>query len=225
MQSSLRYLRGKRLEALLAAVVGILLFLWHFPLLPGLSIWFALVFILSVYDVGLTRRWARQTYAFAKTYRLEIAFLCLAIGFLALWKFPGLFPVLAFFGCVLIVLGVNDNRLKRAAQKDFADILRRPLLGITVIVFSLLLLIWHVAFMAVLFFAIFSSFLLYDWDNRILAFCALFFLTACPFLLVFKQENLAETAAECAFFFLVVTVALQIIEFKRRPGKSKDEGV
>jgi len=51
---------------------------------------------------------------------------------------------------------------------------------------------------------------------------ALIFLTMCPFLLIFKQEAIAEKAAIWAYMFLVVGVIQQLIEFKKEPKNLRD---
>ncbi|MFA5644684.1 MAG: hypothetical protein WC928_04160 [Patescibacteria group bacterium] len=52
-------------------------------------------------------------------------------------------------------------------------------------------------------------------DSRYSAAAALIFLAACPFLLIFKKDALAENAAIYAYYFLVITVLTQIIELYR----------
>jgi hypothetical protein len=61
---------------------------------------------------------------------------------------------------------------------------------------------------------LFLTFLAYGWENRIIAALALLSLIVCPILLTFKKEVLAEQMAVYAFFFLVMTVILQIIDYK-----------
>jgi uncharacterized membrane protein len=66
-------------------------------------------------------------------------------------------------------------------------------------------------------------FLVYEWENRIIAFLALVSLASCPVLLSFKKDALAETMAVYAYFFLVMTVVLQIVEYKRHPNRFPDD--
>ena len=56
--------------------------------------------------------------------------------------------------------------------------------------------------------------------SRIAAGLALFFLASCPVLLALKNENLAETFAIYAYYFLVITVVGEIFSLKR--GNSSD---
>ena len=69
---------------------------------------------------------------------------------------------------------------------------------------------------ALLWFA-FVLFLLYDFDNRFLGAVAILCLTACPVLLALYMDDVAEQVAVYAFFFLVMTVVLQLVDLKRHP--------
>jgi len=55
--------------------------------------------------------------------------------------------------------------------------------------------------------------LFYAWDSRIVAGVVLAFLISCPILLIFERENIAEQMAIYAYYFLVMTVVLQIKEY------------
>lgn len=70
---------------------------------------------------------------------------------------------------------------------------------------------------------LFGLFLVYEWENRVFGVAALLCLVACPVLLATKQDALAEQIAVYAYFFLVMTVALQLIEFKRHPERFPEE--
>lgn len=65
---------------------------------------------------------------------------------------------------------------------------------------------------------LFLLFLVYEWENRIIGVLALLALAACPALLSLGQNARAETMAVYAYYFLVMTVALQIAEYKRHPS-------
>ncbi|HZJ41004.1 MAG TPA: hypothetical protein VFD16_01935, partial [Candidatus Saccharimonadales bacterium] len=52
-------------------------------------------------------------------------------------------------------------------------------------------------------------------NSRYSAVAALIFLAACPFLLIFKKDVLAESSAIYAYYFLVITVLTQIRELKK----------
>ena len=51
--------------------------------------------------------------------------------------------------------------------------------------------------------------------SSIAASFALFFLASCPILLIFKNNDLAETFAIYAYYFLVITVANEILSLNR----------
>jgi hypothetical protein len=69
------------------------------------------------------------------------------------------------------------------------------------------------------FWTIFVAFWRFRWDARAVGVCALVCLVTCPILLSTNHDVLAETMAVCAYFFLVITVTLQIIELKRHEQK------
>ncbi|MEK6800968.1 MAG: hypothetical protein AABY05_03470 [Nanoarchaeota archaeon] len=57
-------------------------------------------------------------------------------------------------------------------------------------------------------------------DSRFLIFPALLLLITLPFLLLFKQQAIAETIAVYVYYFLVVGVILQIIEHFKKTENS-----
>lgn len=73
----------------------------------------------------------------------------------------------------------------------------------------------YVNVVSALLWALFLAFLIYRWDNRILGAMAILLLVACPILLALSQQAWAEQVAVWAYFLLVMTVVLQIVEFKR----------
>ena len=74
-----------------------------------------------------------------------------------------------------------------------------------------------------LFWSLFLTFLFFGWDNRVMGSFAILALTACPILLSLEQPALAEQMAVYAYYLLVITVVLQIIEFKRHPEQFGEE--
>ncbi|MCG2809547.1 MAG: hypothetical protein L6275_04395 [Candidatus Portnoybacteria bacterium] len=70
------------------------------------------------------------------------------------------------------------------------------------------------------FWTLLAAFLFYRWDSRILAGSVLLCLASCPFLLMFKKDDIAEIMAIYAYYFLVMTVVLQIAEY-RKEGKNE----
>ncbi|MFZ2832204.1 MAG: hypothetical protein WAZ40_03565 [Minisyncoccia bacterium] len=107
--------------------------------------------------------------------------------------------------------------LLRLIQKDITTKKKRGVVLLLVVA-----LIWfYLGMNAGLLWALFLSFALYQWENRIIGVLALATLVSCPFLLSFKQDALAEQMAVYAYYFLVMTVVLQIMELRREGG---DEG-
>jgi len=118
------------------------------------------------------------------------------------------------------------NKIKNWIVKLFKlikrDILDKKILIVLLIVISVTLgFLWGLS--AGLLWFLFLAFALYDWDNRVIGVMALISLVSCPFLLSFKQDALAEQMAVYAYFFLVMTVVLQIIEYKRHPELFKED--
>lgn len=85
------------------------------------------------------------------------------------------------------------------------------------------LFLWLFGISAGLLWFLFLMFLFYDWDNRIIGVLALISLASCPFLLQLKQDVIAEQMAVYAYFFLVMTVVLQIVEYKRHSEELNKE--
>ncbi len=102
------------------------------------------------------------------------------------------------------------------------DITSKKKKGVIIVVVSILIGI-YLGISAGLLWLLFLVFAFYDWDNRIIGVIALICLASCPFLLQFHQDAIAETMAVYAFFFLVMVVALQLIEYKRHPELSSEE--
>ena len=78
---------------------------------------------------------------------------------------------------------------------------------------------------AMVFWTVFLSFLLFGWDSRFAGALAILALTACPILLSLDFQADAEQVAVYAYYLLVMTVVLQIIEFKRHPERFVEEKV
>lgn len=118
------------------------------------------------------------------------------------------------------------NKIKNWIVKLFKlikkDILAKKIWGVILVAISIIFgVLWGLS--AGLLWFLFLAFALYDWDNRVIGVMALIFLVSCPFLLSFEQDALAEQMAVYAYFFLVMTVVLQIIEYKRHPELFKDD--
>jgi len=103
-----------------------------------------------------------------------------------------------------------------------AELRAKPLRGLIAIAIGVAMGLWLGPRAGVLWF-LFCLFLVYEWENRVFGVAALLCLAACPVLLAVKQDARAEEVAVYAYFFLVMTVALQIVEFKRHPERFPEE--
>lgn len=88
---------------------------------------------------------------------------------------------------------------------------------ITILIFALFKEIGVLDFLVLLYALISFLFIV---NSRYSAAAALIFLAACPFLLIFKKDVLAENSAIYAYYFLVITVLTQIREFKKDKNNS-----
>ncbi len=82
---------------------------------------------------------------------------------------------------------------------------------------------WYFSISAGLLWGLFLLFALFDFDSRIVGVMAIIALATCPILLSLGKDELAEERAIYAFFFLTITVVLQLIELVRRPERFKDD--
>lgn len=81
-----------------------------------------------------------------------------------------------------------------------------------------MVIFFFASFTNAFFWTIFLVWLAFRLDSRIVAGVAIAFLLFIPGLLAFGQEVRAEQFAVYVFFLLVITVALQIVEFWRDRG-------
>ena len=107
-------------------------------------------------------------------------------------------------------------------KRVFGQMKARPLFLFIASAISIGMTVWFGPRAGILWF-LFTLFLLYEWENRIFGVCALLCLAACPVLLTWKLDAQAEEVAVYAYFFLVMTVTLQLIEFKRHPERFPEE--
>lgn len=117
------------------------------------------------------------------------------------------------------ILSLALENLEKVFAKAFADVVEKKIRGVVLLVLFLLIF-WQLGIVAALNWVLFLSFLFYGWENRILGFGALLYLVSCPILLSLKFDALAESMAVQAYFLLVMTVALQMVEFKREQQNS-----
>lgn len=224
MKRALAYLLNKRYEILLAIIFGLFLSLQRFSLQVLLSVWFIGVFVLFIYDLECTKAFVQKGIWAVKSYHLEALLFIIIICISALWSFPLKPTGIALFACALFILGIHPNIVSRGIKKGMKDIKSNPLLGILLVVSSVLFFIWNTSVMSTLLFVAFFSFLFFQWENRVFAVFALFCLASCPILLSLKQDAMAEIMAQYAYFFLVMTVVLQIVEYKRHPERTQEDG-
>ncbi len=107
-------------------------------------------------------------------------------------------------------------------RKIFGDIMKKKYYSLALAMLFFVLW-WQLSLTAAIFWILFLSFLLYQWDSRDIALLALISLASCPFLLIFKKEALAEQMAIYAYYFLVITVVLQIVEYWGSPKDVSDK--
>lgn len=146
---------------------------------------------------------------------LEVALFFVLTGLVGVWGFRLEDTVLALIAYTIIVLGLNDTFFSRGIKRGIADIRENPLRLILVVIISALLLIWNFSVEATIFISALFAFLLYEWDSRVFAGAALISLASCVALLMLGDDVGAEQMAIYAYYFLVITVVLQIIEYKR----------
>lgn len=151
----------------------------------------------------------------AQKFWLEVILLVILTIFLGLWGFPIGYTIALFVAFLVMISFLNSSLISGAFLKGIRDMYKERFSTAFIVVLILLMVIWSASIELIAFVTLFFAFLLYPWDNRIIAFCAMVCLAACPFLLIYNQENLAEQMATYAYYFLVITVVLQIVEYKR----------
>ncbi|MFA5188754.1 MAG: hypothetical protein WC460_05320 [Patescibacteria group bacterium] len=122
--------------------------------------------------------------------------------------------ILVFFKKVILQYRtVASVFLLNIFRKILADIKYKKWQGLIVVAFTIVaFFLWGLS--NAILWLLFLVFLVYGWENRIIAVLALLSLAVSPILLILKKEALAEQMAVYAFFFLVMTVILQIIDYK-----------
>jgi len=135
-------------------------------------------------------------------------------------KLPSIEGIKKFFGFLFKNLKMFFwfiiGNISPAFVRVLEDVKVKKKRGVLALVLAGLFFWWFNISAGLLWF-LFLMFLFYGWENRIIAVLALISLASCPILLYFKQDAFAETMAVYAYFFLVMTVVLQIVEYKRHP--------
>ncbi len=160
---------------------------------------------------------------FLKSYLLEGILLLIVVGFLFVQHLEVANIVEILVSYILLVLLINDTFLVKGLKKGMGDIKKERWYWLLILIFVALLAIWQFSLESIIFLTLFVSFALYSWDSRIVATGALISLASCPILLIAKKDAYAEQMAVYAYYFLVITVILQIIEYKRHPELFKDD--
>jgi hypothetical protein len=154
---------------------------------------------------------------FVKKYRLEEILAVVLVVYFYLQPYDMNVVVSTFVVYAFVVLLLNKTFLRGWLKRVIGDVRKEYLYTILIGIVIILMGIWQVSLEAMLFIILFISFAVYDWDNRVTAGGALVSLTSCPVLLMLKQGSIAEQMAVYAYYFLVMTVVLQIIEYKHHP--------
>ena len=154
---------------------------------------------------------------FLQRYLLEGVLLLILVVFLFIQEFSLFLSFSVLFLYVLFVLLFNNTFLIKGINKGINDIKKTRWYWLLILIFIVLLFIWQLSLENIIFLTLFVSFALYDWNSRVVAAGALFSLVLCSILLIAKQDVYAEQMAIYTFYFLVITVVLRIIEYKRRP--------
>ncbi|HCP08536.1 MAG TPA: hypothetical protein DIT25_01925 [Candidatus Moranbacteria bacterium] len=120
--------------------------------------------------------------------------------------------VLTFFDFAPVIDFFRQIDYRRPLQsRIFKQILKNKW-KISAVFFAFIFFFRIYDFSSATLWGIFIAFLVFRWDSRWIAGMALVSLASCPFLLLFKEDKLAEQMAVYAFFFLTMVVVLQIIE-------------
>ena len=160
---------------------------------------------------------------FLRQYFLEGVLLLLVGIFIFVQQLEVLYVVNVLLGYVLIVLLLNKTFLYKGIRKGLRDIKKERWYWLIILITATLLFIWQFSLEAIIFLTLFLAFSFYGWNSRIIATGALISLASCPVLLIVKQDAYAEQMAVYTYYFLIITVVLQIVEYKKHPEKFKDD--
>lgn len=131
------------------------------------------------------------------------------------------------FGAVILfpsfVYVLTRKVIVRSLRTVKRDILKKKLQTILLAMLLILMVMWKFNYEVIVLWMLFLSFLFYGWESRIIAALAFLALISCPFLLIYKKDALAETMAIYAYYFLVMTVVLQIAEMRKEDKSLKSE--
>jgi len=159
-------------------------------------------------------------------FSLETLFIVVVVGALVAWNVDVVTFAEVMAVSVGIIIAFNSARVASALARMWLDVLHKRLETTLVVIGIALMLIWSFSYESIFFVTIFLVFLLYAWDSRILAGGAILALGACPPLLLFDLQTNAEHMAAYAYYFLAMTVLLQVVELwrdsKQTSGKMEE---
>ncbi len=204
----------KRWEILLFLVAIALTALWHLSLAWIGASAAILALILATYDLPVVWHSARTALHFLQQHELELLFLIVLAVISFMWSFTPEELLIAAIGYAVVVLSVNDSIIRQGLVKGAQDARRESLTSVLLMIALALMFIWNFGYTTIFFIFVFLAFAVYRWDSRIIATGAILSLASCPVLLILSQESTAETMAVYAYYFLIMTVALQILEYK-----------
>lgn len=204
----LKQLRHKILETIFLLVVFVLLWVQRVPLSDSALIVGILAVALYIYDHPVVWHSARKI----KYYVMESAFLIILFTALLLWDVDALIFTECMAAGIAVVVVLNQKNAIAALTRAGRDIASKKRETVLLLIAIALMLIWAFSWEAVIFLSGFFAFLLYKWDSRIPAAGALVSLTTCPILLSFDMQAYAEQMAVYAYYFLVITVLLQMAD-------------
>ena len=153
--------------------------------------------------------------------KLEIILLAIILIILLLWNIDNKMIIFTIFLSFLLLYAWQSGLIRTGLKHlkiNKRNLKKKKLEIILLAIILILLLLWQFKIESIVLLLLFFSFLFFKWDSRFIASMALLSLASCPFLLIFKKEPAAEQMAIYAYYFLVMTVVLQIVEYKRQPG-------
>jgi len=138
-------------------------------------------------------------------------------------KFRGfLFKLIKFRTSILTILKIIAKSLTSVIVLKIKGVTRKDYLKFVLILLILVYVLFKeidpINFL-ILGYALVS--ILFVVESRISASITLLFLIFCPILLIMKKESLAEQMAIYAYYFLVITVVVQIREYLREEKEKK----
>jgi hypothetical protein len=203
--------RAKLLEILALIVLCTAMYLFQLPLHFIASAAVLLAIMLYIYDHPAVFYFSRSLSLFA----LEFLYFAIVAVLLFIWQVDIVTSVAVYCAVGMLYAYLHIPLVRRAFIKAARDIVHRRGESIVIVLALILMYVWAFSPESMLFLTIFLAFLFYRWDSRITAGGALVSLIACATLLAFGNETYSEQLAVYAYYFLAMTVVLQVLELKR----------